>query len=64
MSEQVKKSVPPFTTESTSLYKSPDTLGCKVGVMAEFLGADTENCVGHLASQNIASSIEMRLRLG
>jgi len=37
-----------------------------VGVLADFLGADTETCVGHLASQKIASGIEMRiaLRLG
>ena len=37
-----------------------------MGVLAKFLGADTETCVGQLASQNIASGIEMRipLRLG
>ena len=63
MSEQVKKSVPHFTPDSTSLYQSPNTLGCKVGALAEFLGADTETSDGHFASQNVASGINMRIRL-
>ncbi len=31
--------------------------------MAEFLGADTETSDGHFASQNVASGINMRIRL-